>query len=83
MKRVTVIHRWYWKPSRRAGSSQVYEVKVLHNLTDKALEKKLTELNAGFRTSIWSVKHDFKLSKKSDQKEYLKYCLEAYWFCAH
>ena len=79
MKRITVIHRWYWKPSHRAGSSQVYEVAVLYDLTDKALEKKITELNAGFRTSTWSVKHDFKLNKKSDQKDYLKYCLEAYY----
>ena len=79
MKRVTVIHRWYWKPSHRAGSSQVYEVDVLHDLTDKALEKKLAELNAGFRTSTWSVKHDFKLSRKSDQRDYLKYGLDAYY----
>lgn len=79
MKRVTVIHRMYWKPSNRAGSSQVYEVDVLHDLTDKALEKRLTELNEGFRTSTWSVKHDFNLSKKSDQREYLKYCMETYY----
>ena len=79
MKRVTIIHRHYWKPSHYAGSSQVYEVRALHNLTDKQLEAELRKMNAAFRTSTWSVKHDFKLSKKSDQREYLKYCLDAYY----
>lgn len=79
MKRVTIIHRDYWKPAHRAGSSLVYEVKALHNLTDKQLEEKIQEMNEGFRTSRWRIKHDFKLSKKSDQREYLKYCLDAYY----
>lgn len=79
MKRVTIIHRNYWKPARRAGSSLVYEVQALYDMTDRQLDAKIQKMNAGFRTSIWSIKHDFKLSKKHDQREYLKYCLDAYY----
>ncbi len=79
MKRVTIIHRWYWKPSHRAGASQVYEVSALHDLTDKQLEEKINKMNAGFRTSTWSIKNDYILSKKADQKRYLQYCLECYY----
>lgn len=79
MKRVTIVDRMYWKPSRRAGASQVYEVYALYNLTDKQLTAKLEEMNKGFRTSIWTIKHDFLLSRKTDQKKYLQYCLECYY----
>lgn len=79
MKRVTIIHRQYWKPSNRAGSSQVYEVQALYDLTDKQLDEALQKKNAGFRTSTWSVKHDFLLSKKAEQKRYLQYCLDCYY----
>lgn len=83
MKRVTIIHRYYWKPGRRSGGSQVYEMKTLHDLTDKKLEEKLTEMNQGFRTSIWTVLHDFKMDKKTDQREYFKYCIDAYYAPVH
>ena len=79
MKRVTILHRFYWKPSRRAGSSQVYEVCALHDLTDKQLSAKLNEMNCRYKTSTWSIKHDFHLDRKADQKEYLQYCISCYY----
>lgn len=60
-------------------ASKVYEVSALHGLTDKQLEAKLEKLNEGFRTSTWSVKYDYLLSRKEDQKKYLQYCLECYY----
>ena len=81
MKRVVVLHRHYWKPY---NPNKAYEVCTLKNLTDKQLAAKMEIMNAGFRTSTWSVKRDFHLDKKSDQKAYLQYCIECfyepYWY---
>ncbi len=79
MRRATVLQRDYWRPSRRHGGSLTTEIQVLHNYNDKNLEAKLAELNTGIRKCFWVIRGDYKLSRKSDQRDYFKYCIDCYF----
>ena len=79
MQRATVLQRDFWRPSPRHGGSLTTEMQVLYNFTDKKLDAKLAVLNAGLRKCFWVIKADYKLSRKSDQCEYLKYCIDCYY----
>lgn len=70
MKRVTVLERAVWH-----GRHQTTECMELTNLTDMALQKRIEELNSGYRSNFWRVVKDFNLSRQADQYAYAAYCL--------
>ena len=75
LRRVTVIMRVRWVKSSIGGHT-VDDYSVLYNMTDKKLAAKLEEMNKPYRSNFWEVVHDFNMKRRSDQAEYLKYCVD-------
>ncbi len=53
MRRVTVISKVIWHSHPRGGGHTTEEFDILCDLSDKALQKKLEEMNKPYRSNYW------------------------------
>ena len=76
MKRVIILRKLTWHKDTHGGGHTTEEFTVLRDLTDKALQKKLEEMNEPYHTHLWEVVDDFHLTKKKDLAAYATYCVQ-------
>jgi len=76
MKRIVVLSKVLWHKHPMGGGHTTTEYTVLRDITDKALQKKLEEMNKPYRSRSWEVIGDYHLTRKKDQFAYAEYCLK-------
>ncbi len=76
MKRVIILRKLTWHRDTHGGGHTTEEFTVLRDLTDKALQKKLDEMNEPYQTHLWEVVKDYHLTKKKELEAYAAYCVQ-------
>ncbi len=71
MKRVTIIKKTFWK-----GRHTEERYEALIDMTDRAIQKKLDEMNKPYRENFWGVIGDYNLMTTTGLYGYAEYCLQ-------
>lgn len=72
MKRIVILRRLYSVRSSKGGWYKTAEdFKVLTDVTDSKLESTLKEINKTYRTNLYEVIGDYKVSNNTGREKFL------------